>query len=508
MNILSLLIAIPSLLSIPIFFMDEERRNFLWAYGFISSLIVFLLSLVLMLKFDPSSSSFQFEVDRVWIAKIGAHYHVGIDGISLLLIVLTTLLTSIGILSSFNYIKIKVKEYLISMLLMETAMIGVFVSLDLLLFFIFFEAMLVPMYILIGIWGHERRVYAAFKFIIYTMVGSAFLLTGILILYFYNHSISGVYTFNLTELLGLALPQKLERLLFLLFAVAFAIKIPLFPFHTWLPDAHVEAPTAGSVLLAGILLKIGIYGFLRISFPLFPDASLHYSGLFIALGIIGIIYGAWMSWVQHDLKKLIAYSSIAHLGFITLGIFTRNIYGLQGGIIQMVNHGISTGALFLIAGMLYERKHTRLIEDFGGLGKIMPLFSGLFGIVMLSSIGLPGLNGFVGEFLCVLGAYKLKFIYAIFGVMGVIFAAVYMLNMFEKVVFLKPKDEFVKRFNDLSIREFFVLIPLVLLIFLIGIYPKPFLKFSEKAASKLVIERTKVVKLISEGTEANLKDEF
>jgi NADH-quinone oxidoreductase subunit M len=488
-DILSILIFLPLFLSIPVFFIGEERRKWLWGYGFSVSLMEFILSLFLLFSFRSGETGFQFVVNSPWIPQIGARYHIGIDGLSLLLILLTTLLTSVGILSSFNYISHRVREYLIAMLLMETGMVGVFASLDLLLFFIFWEAMLVPMYFLIGLWGHERRIYAAYKFIIYTMAGSAFLLLGILVLYFYQHKITGDYTFDLLRLMNLPLPLGLEKFLFMAFAVAFAIKIPLFPFHTWLPDAHVEAPTAGSVLLAGILLKMGIYGFLRFAFPLFPNASLLYTPLFIILGLIGIIYGAWMAWVQEDLKKLIAYSSIAHLGFVTIGVFARNIYGLQGGILQMVNHGISTGALFLIAGLLYERRHTRYISEFGGLGKVMPLFATIFGIVMLSSIGLPGLNNFIGEFLCLLGVFKVKIGYAVLGVIGVILAAVYMLSMFQRVVFSSIHKEENRFLPDLSFREFLVFLPLLILIFFIGIYPKPFLKISEPVSKSLVVEK-------------------
>ncbi len=487
LDLLSLVIIFPIIGAIPVFFMSPKNKKVLFDYTLLVTLVEFLLSLFLLKGFKFGLYGFQYEHVYKWIPSIGASFHIGIDGMSLILILLTTFLTALGILSSYNYITHKAKEYVIVMLLMETGMIGVFASLDLLLFYLFWELMLIPMYFLIGIWGHERRVYAAFKFVIYTMAGSALLITGILVLYFYNHSVTGVYTFDLLKLYRLNVPYDLAKKLFLAFAIAFAIKVPIFPFHTWLPDAHVEAPTAGSVLLAGILLKMGIYGFLRFAFPLFPKAAIHYAPLFMALGIVGIIYGAFMSWVQKDLKKLVAYSSVAHLGFIVLGIFTFNMYGTQGAVIQMVNHGLSTGALFFIVGMLYERRHTRLIEEFGGLAKVMPVFSVIFGIVMLSSIGLPGLNGFIGEFLVMLGAFKASKLAAYFAVVGIIFAAVYMLTMFQKVVFLKVKEKNLG-LPDISLREFFVLTPILLFIFWIGIYPKPYLKMTEPTSSAIIME--------------------
>lgn len=485
---LSLVIFFPVILSIPIFFINGEKKRILWVYGLVVTGIEFLLSLSLLLRFDSSFIGFQLVERKSWIPSIGASYHLGIDGMSLLLILLTTFLVFIGLLSSLNSIRQKVKEYLILFLFLETTMLGVFSSLDLLLFFLFWEFQLIPMGFLIGIYGHERRVYATFKFILYTMTGSIFLLTALLILYFRYHAATGSFTFDLLALVNTQLPLRLEKLLFLGFAIAFAIKIPLFPFHTWLPDAHVEAPAAGSVILAGILLKMGIYGFIRFSFPLFPTATEIYQPLFIVLGIIGIIYGALMAWVQEDLKRLIAYSSVAHLGFITMGVFSLNMIGIQGGIIQMVNHGVSTGALFLIVGLLFERRHSRLIKDLPGVGKSAPVLATIFGIVMLSSIGLPGLNGFVGEVLCLLGGYKVKTIYAIFGVLGVILAAVYMLTAFGRVVFTPAKE----KIKDVDVREFLVFLPLVLIIFWIGVYPKPFFKLSRPVAMKTATENTQI----------------
>ncbi len=481
---LSLVIFLPLLLTVPIVFL-RGRRTVFW-YTTAATFVEFLLSLFLLKGFDFHMRGFQWVEHARWLPDLAASYHLGVDGLSLSLILLTTFLTFVATLSSLNYIQKQVKEYYITLLILETGMLGVFAALDLLLFFVFWEVMLLPMYLLIGIWGHERRIYAAFKFVLYTMAGSAFLLTAIIVLRLHTG------TFDLVEMMnrsGTLVPAALEGLLFLAFALAFAIKVPLFPFHTWLPDAHVEAPTAGSVILAGVLLKMGVYGFLRFNFTLFPQASHHYAPLFMALGIVGILYGALMSWVQEDLKKLIAYSSVAHLGFVILGIFTFTDWGLQGGILQMVNHGLSTGGLFLAAGLLYERKHTRDMARLRGIGKAMPVFSVLFGIVMLSSVGLPGLNGFVGEFLILLGAYKVSLAWAAFGVLGVILAAVYLLTMFQKVVLTAPTPE-TRHLKDVSPREFVVFALLLVFIFWIGVYPAPFLRFA-KAPSRYLQENVK-----------------
>ncbi len=478
---LSVVIFAPILLAVPLFLL--RGRKALFGYTFFASLVVLALSLTMLQGFSWEAPGFQWEQQMEWLPTLGASYHVGIDGLSLLMILLTTLLTAIAVLASFRYITTRIREFCISMLVLEGAMIGVFSALDLFLFFIFWEVMLIPMFLLIGVWGHERRIYAAFKFVLYTMAGSAFLLFAILVL----RLKTGTFDLVAMEQAVGTLPLTIQRWAFLAFALAFAIKVPLVPFHTWLPDAHVEAPTAGSVLLAGILLKMGVYGFLRFNFSLFPTIAHNLAPLFMTLGIIGILYGAWMSWVQTDLKKLIAYSSVAHLGFVILGIFTFTPWGLQGGILQMVNHGLSTGALFLAAGILYERKHTREMSQLVGIGKLMPVFSTIFGIVMLSSIGLPGLNGFVGEFLILLGTFKVSKTLAFFGVLGVIFAAVYMLSMFQKVVFSPPRPED-SGLPDLTVREWLVFLPLLAFIFAIGVYPRPFLRFA-KAPSQQVIER-------------------
>ena len=452
-----------------------------------ATLVTFVVSLPLYFHFDPTSADYQFVEQKAWIPSLGVTYHLGVDGISVLLVLLTTFLMPLVILSSWTSIESRWKEFAVTMLLLEAGMIGVFVSLDLFLFYVFWEAMLIPMYLIIGIWGGQNRIYAAIKFILYTLGGSLLMLVAILVLYFQHGAATNVYTFDLPVLARYVLPGgRMQDLLFFAFALAFAIKVPMFPFHTWLPDAHVEAPTAGSVILAGVLLKMGTYGFLRFCLPLFPDASLHYAPWMFTLAVIGIIYGAWVSTVQPDIKKLVAYSSVSHLGFVVLGLFTLNEQGMVGGIIQMINHGLSTGALFLIVGMLYERRHTRLIADFGGLWKVVPALSVLFLIVTLSSIGLPGLNGFVGEFLILVGAFQISRPLAVIATSGIIFAAVYMLWMYQRVIFGEVTREENRRLTDLSIREWTILVPVLAFIFWIGIYPKPFFALIEKPVEQIV----------------------
>ncbi len=421
--------------------------------------------------------------------SLGVSYHVGVDGISVLLVLLTTFLTPLTVLSAWHAVESRWKEFAITMLLLETGMIGVFVALDLFLFYIFWEAMLIPMYLIIGIWGGSNRVYAAIKFVLYTLAGSLLMLVAILVLYFRYGAATGTYTFDLPTLAQFILPAGREQnLLFLAFALAFAIKVPMFPFHTWLPDAHVEAPTAGSVILAGVLLKMGTYGFLRFCLPLFPNASLTFTPWIFALAVIGIIYGAWVSTVQPDIKKLVAYSSVSHLGFVVLGLFTLTPQGLVGGIIQMINHGLSTGALFLMVGMLYERRHTRLIAEFGGLWKVVPALSVLFLIVCLSSVGLPGLNGFVGEFLILLGAFQVDRTAAVFATSGIIFAAVYLLWMYQRVIFGVVTKDVNRRLPDLSVREWAILIPILALIVWIGVYPTSFTGMTEASVQALIAQ--------------------
>jgi NADH-quinone oxidoreductase subunit M len=459
------------------------------AAGLVVSLLALALSIPLWFGFDGDSADMQFEEFARWLPTLGASYHVGIDGISLLLVLLTTFLTPVALASAWHAIEDRTKEFVITMLLLETGMLGVFVSLDLFLFFVFWEAMLIPMYLVIGVWGGANRVYAAVKFVLYTMVGSGLMLVAILAFYYQHGAATGTYTFDLTTLVRWVMPPgTAQTLMFLAFSLAFAIKVPLFPFHTWLPDAHVEAPTAGSVILAGVLLKMGTYGFLRFCLPLFPDASVDYAPLVFALSVVGIIYGALVSMVQPDLKKLVAYSSVAHLGFVTLGLFTLNQQGLVGGVIQMVNHGLSTGALFLMVGMIYERRHTRLIAQFGGLWKVIPAFSALFLVVTLSSLGLPGLNGFVGEFLVLLGAFQVNGWLAAAATSGIIFAAVYLLWMYQRVIFGEVTHPENTRLADLSPREWALLVPVLVFIVWIGVTPTVFTGKTEVTIAALLAQ--------------------
>ena len=468
------------------------------ALGFTT--LSFLVSLLLIQGAGGALAAFRFEVNYPWIAAIGARYHLGTDGISLWLVLLTTLLMPIAILSSWTAIQKRQLTYYVLMLLLESAMIGVFVSLDLLLFYLFFEATLVPMFFLIGVWGGERRIYAAVKFFIYTAVGSLLMLVGILALYFIHQAATGVGTFDYAVLSETLRAQALispraEFWLFLAFALAFCIKVPLWPLHTWLPDAHTEAPTAGSVILAGVLLKMGTYGLLRFNFGLFPNASRQFAPVMITLAVIGIIYGALVAMVQPDVKRLVAYSSVSHMGFVVLGLFSFTEQGMQGALYQMLNHGVSTGALFLFVGMIYERRHTRMISDFGGLARPMPWFSALFVIASLSSIGLPFLNGFVGEFLIMLGAWtssavRNAWIVTMLAGTGVIWAAVYMLWMLQRVVFGTKTSDANASLSDLNAREVVLILPLVALMFFMGVYPGPFLNRSRasiEAARRFVL---------------------
>jgi NADH-quinone oxidoreductase subunit M len=457
------------------------------------SIATFLLSLGLWTGFDASSGAFQFVQTRPWIPTYGIEYKVGIDGISLLLVLLTTFLTPITILSAWTDIRAHVRAFLAAMLALETGMLGAFVSLNMFLFYIFWEAMLFPMYLIIGVWGGPRRVYAAVKFFLYTLVGSLFMLIAIIYLYLLYHQQFGAWSFDLLELYKVQVPLGEgwlgpQTLLFLAFGIAFAVKVPMWPLHTWLPDAHVEAPTAGSVILAAILLKMGTYGFLRFSLPLFPDASQHLVPWMFGLAIIGIIYGALVAMVQPDVKKLVAYSSVSHLGFVMLGLFALNEQGIQGGMLQMVNHGLSTGALFLLVGMIYERRHTREIAQLGGLSKPLPIYAAFFLLVTLSSIGLPGLNGFVGEFLVLLGTFKASPRAAAFAATGVILAAVYMLWMVQRVFFGPCNRSENRSLSDLGLREIAVLACVVVPIIWIGVYPSSFTSRTD-ATVKVLLDK-------------------
>ncbi len=451
------------------------------------ALLDFVASLVLLFKFQVGVPGFQLIERASWIQSLGIQYLMGVDGISLLMVLLTTLLGVLAILSSFTAVTDQVKEYMVALLILQTGMIGVFFSLDIVLFYIFWEVMLIPMVLLIGVWGGERRVYAAVKFFLYTLVGSLFMLIGFLAIYFSHAEATGVHTFDLIQLLDGVLPPHVQFWAFWALFLGFAIKVPLFPFHTWLPDAHVEAPTAGSVILAGVLLKMGTYGFVRFSLPLMPEATIKAIPFIMALCLIGIIYGALVAWVQPDVKKLVAYSSVSHLGFIMLGLFTLTFQGIQGGVLQMINHGLSTGALFLLVGVLYERRHTRMLDQFGGLAAKMPIFAVMLGIATFSSIGLPGLNGFIGEFLILLGAFKAKmYIVAAIAATGIILGAVYMLHMYQKVMFGKITRKENEDIKDMNLREILVMAPIIVLIFWIGLYPRPFLRILEPAVNEVV----------------------
>jgi NADH-quinone oxidoreductase subunit M len=440
------------------------------------SLLVFAETLLLWSRFSSGAADFQFVERQAWIPAFGISYAIGVDGISLFLVVLTAFLTPLALLASWESVHRKTKAFCAAMLLLESAMIGVFVSIDLFLFYVFWDAMLVPMYLLIGIWGYERRIYAAVKFILYTMAGSVLMLLAIVGLALFHDSAVGSYSFDLLQLYTLEIPPHLQFWFFLAFTLAFAIKVPLFPFHTWLPDAHVEAPTAGSVILAGVLLKMGTYGLVRFAFPLFPLAARYFAPALGVLAVVGIIYGALVAMVQPDMKKLVAYSSVSHLGFVVLGITAMNVQGVQGAVYQMLNHGVSTGGLFLIVGMLSDRRHTRAIADYGGLKRVMPRLVAAFLLVTLSSIGLPGLNGFVGEFLILLGAFRADPRLAAFATTGVILSATYMLWMFQRVNY-GPVDKDANRvLPDLRPREFAVIAPIVAAAILMGVLPNLFLR--------------------------------
>jgi NADH-quinone oxidoreductase subunit M len=506
-HILSIILFTPLVGALVLLFVPKENKDAVRWIANLFSLGGFLVSLPLVpmfwaQRFEPGFKFIEGTPNN-WIPSIGAGYVIGIDGISFLLIMLTTLLGWISILSSWTAIENRVKEYYVWFLILQTGMLGVFMALDFFLFFVFWEAMLVPMYLLIGIWGGPRKLYAAIKFFLYTLAGSVLMLLGILFLYFHHHVLTGIYTFSLTALYETA-PKiysdpaygpTIATLLFFAFFFAFAIKVPMFPFHTWLPDAHVEAPTAGSVILAGVLLKMGTYGFIRFSLPFFPDVLTHGRVRYwmMVLSVVAIIYGALVSLMQKDMKKLVAYSSVSHLGFCTLGIFALTPLGLSGSVLQQVNHGISTGALFLIVGILYERRHTREIAEYGGISNVMPVYATITMIMFLSSMGLPLLNGFVGEFTILQGTFMEKeiaghpgYFWAAWAVPGVILAAAYLLWLYQRVFFgtvTNPKNE---KLHDLTPREVLTFVPLLIMAFWIGLYPKPFFQILEQPVNQLV----------------------
>ncbi len=444
-----------------------------------------VVSLPLLSNFDKTTYMMQFVERHEWIPSWGINYFIGIDGISILFIFLTIILSILSVLVSWKSIETKVKEFHIAILTMEAGMIGVFVSLDFFLFYIFWEAMLIPMFIIIGVWGGQNRIYAAIKFFLYTLVGSVLMLVGIVVLYF-----TGGKSLDILALSSIHYPFKLQCWLFLAFFAAFAVKVPMFPVHTWLPDAHTEAPTAGSVILAGVLIKMGAYGFLRFSMPMFPDATKYFIGLIFVLSLIAIIYGALVCFAQKDFKRLIAYSSVSHMGFVTLGLFALNTQGVEGGILQMVNHGIITGAMFLMVGIIYERTHTRMIADYGGFAHIVPWYAGFFMVLTLASIGLPGTNGFIGEFLIIFGAFKAKKILGVLAAIGIILGAGYMLWLYQRVFFEGVNHDYEASGHhpvwDLNLREVITMVPLIVFVFWIGFYPNMFLDYMHSSVEHLI----------------------
>ena len=497
-HILSIILFTPLVGGLVLLLIPGESKNLIRWMANIFAFLGFAVSLPLVSWFwqvkDLPGFKFVEGGPNNWIPTIGAGFYLGIDGISFLLIMLTTFLGFIAVLSSWTAIEIRTKEYYAWFMVLQTGMLGVFMSLDFFLFFVFWEAMLVPMYLLIGIWGGPRRLYASIKFFLYTLFGSVLMLLSVLFLYMFHHAETGVYTFSIQELYHTAplIPQvygpTVAIVLFFGFFVAFAIKVPMFPFHTWLPDAHVEAPTAGSVILAGVLLKMGTYGLIRFSLPFFP-AVVHYPKVrltMITLSIIGILYGGLVSLVQKDMKKLVAYSSVSHLGFCTLGIFALNATGLSGSVLQQINHGISTGALFLIVGILYERRHTRDISEYGGISTIMPVYATIALIMFLSSMGLPLLNGFVGEFTILQAAFMANRAWAIWSVPGVVLAAAYLLWLYQRVFFGKVENPKNEKLLDLSARELATFLPLIAVAFWIGLYPKPFFEILDQPVTALV----------------------
>jgi NADH-quinone oxidoreductase subunit M len=493
-QLLSYVLFTPLIGALLLLVFQREKEAEIRIFGLAISVITFALALMVLSKYDSSNPGFQFVHKIPWITNLNISYHVGIDGLSLLLLLLTTLITPLTLLSSWKSINNKVKEFTFFMLLLEVGMIGVFVSLDLFLFYVFWEAMLIPMYFIIGIWGGERRIYASVKFFLFTMFGSLLMLVAIIWLAVSAGGVIGHFTTDLVELynVGPAISRNFQNWMFLAFTLSFAIKIPLFPLHTWLPDAHVEAPTAGSIILAAVLLKMGTYGLIRFCLPLFPEAALTFAPFISVLAVIGIIYGALVAMVQKDMKKLVAYSSVSHLGFVVLGIFAMTQESIQGAIIQMVNHGLSTGALFFLVGVIYERTHTREISEYGGLAKIVPVYSAALLIASLSSIGLPGLNGFIGEFLILLGSFKSPVFntwgYSIFAASGVIFAAVYLLWMYQRVIFGVVKNPKMEHLPDMDAREIVVFVSLLIFIVWIGVYPNTFLKISDRTTAKVLIQ--------------------
>ena len=467
-------------------FVNRQRENLIKWIANIFVGLGFLVSLPLWFWYDSEDASWQFVEQADWIPSIGAQYFLAVDGFSTLLILLTTLMGVIAVLSSWTAITMRVKEYYIFLLALQTGMLGAFMALDFLLFFLFWEVMLVPMYFLIAIWGSDNRLYSAIKFFLFTLIGSVVMLLGILAVYFYHHDVTGVYTFDITRFHELNIPFNTQWWIFLAFFLGFAVKVPMFPFHTWLPDAHTDAPTAGSVILAAVLLKMGTYGFIRFSLPILPDATVAFVPWVVGLSIVGIVYGALVAMAQRDWKRLVAYSSVSHMGMVMLGMFALTPVGITGSIVQQLNHGISTGALFLIVGIVYERRHTRLIADYGGLSKVMPVYAAIFLIMMMSSIGLPTLNGFIGEVLILQGVFVVSWVWAAVAASGIVLGAAYMLWLYQRTMFGNITNPDNEKLSDLNLREFATFVPLLILAVWIGLYPKPFLDRLETSVDRVV----------------------
>lgn len=485
--LLSIMMALPTVGAFLVLVAGKRRARLI---ALITAVLTMILTALPVYFYQTAVPGFQFVERHSWIDVLGISYHVGIDGLSLFLLPLTGFLCVAAILVSWNSVKQKIKGYFISFLILETGMLGVFIALDAILFYVFWEAMLVPMFFIIGIWGSDNRRYAAIKFIIYTAAGSLFMLAGMIVMAFLAQTGGGPLSFDLTNWLTFGVPLTHQYWLFIFFFLAFAVKVPVFPLHTWLPDAHVEAPTAGSVVLAGILLKMGIYGILRFCFPLFPEATAFFTPAVIALGVIGVVYGALLAFAQEDLKKLVAYSSVSHMGLIVVGIFCLNLAGLQGGILQMLNHGLSTGALFILVGALYERKKTRNLNMMGGLAGRTPVLAVFFVITMLSSAGLPGLNGFIGEFLLLLGSFQFAWWLGALAATSVILGAIYLLWMTQRVLFEKDRSPAVTGFGDFSVREKIIMTPLVLMMLWIGLYPAWITDRLQPTAQRIIVTST------------------
>ncbi len=485
-HILSILIFFPLAAALFLLVFFRGGKSTMWA-AFAASVVEFIFTIPLMTNFDKTNGGMQFVEQTWWIKSLGIQYYLGVDGITILMIFLTTLLTMIAILGSFTYIQKRQKEFYIAMLVLETGMVGTFLALDFFLFYIFWEAMLIPMYLIIGVWGGKRRIYAAVKFFLYTLAGSVLMLLAIIALYYVHGQVTGEFTFDILKITSqyAAYSKGFQMLIFVVLFIGFAIKVPMFPVHTWLPDAHVEAPTAGSVILAGVLLKMGTYGMLRFCLPMTPYATITMMPYVAALSVIAIIYGALVAMVQKDIKKLVAYSSVSHMGFVTLGIYALNQAGIEGGILQMFNHGIITGALFLLIGLIYERTHTREIADYGGIAASVPLYATIFLIFTMGSIGLPSMGAFIGEFLVLVGAFEAFSDWAILAAIGVIFSAVYMLWMFQRVLYQSLNKKW-ENLADMNLREVIYIFPLLVIVFWVGLYPETFTSYIHESVKQLV----------------------